>query len=172
MSVAKYIRCKPCLITTSTLVAGVIIYLIVNRNQKKKMIDQITALLDGNVPDKGQKAITDTEYAALPSGTFPIKIGQKNKKVYEIQKALNKFKGTHLDLDGVYGDSTFHSLCDNIWSAWYKIGECGVFGRRDITQADYDKVINNSSFSGASGAETAAIVDSGRNQDMMRYASN
>lgn len=171
MSIAKYIRCKPCLIATSTIVVGAIVFLIINRNKKKKMIDQINALLDGNVPDQGQKVISDTDYAALPTGTFPIKIGQKNKKVYDIQKALNQFKGSHLDLDGVYGESTWKVICDKWWTVCRDLTPGKTFGdRRNITQTDYDAIVNNKmSFS---GAEPAIIVEAGRNEDIMKYASN
>jgi hypothetical protein len=109
-------------------IVGVVAYVVVRRKNNEKKIQQINDILDQKVQDPntgaGQKIIQKSEYDKLPMGQYPIKFGQKNKRVYEIQKMLNRKYGTSIDLDGRYGESTWNVLCDKLWSSWYKIGEC------------------------------------------------
>lgn len=44
-------------------------------------------------------------FGSLPNGSFPIAQGQKSKKVYLLQEALNQFGGS-LTLDGDFGPKT------------------------------------------------------------------
>ena len=124
------------------------VFIAVRRSKNKKEIAAINDRLDGKTADPnavGQKIISATDLGGLPDGSYPIKIGDKNKKVYAIQQLLNKKFGSGIDLDGVYGDSTFKSLCTNLWSVGIthtKATSCYDFHlgsptRRTITQADY-----------------------------------
>jgi hypothetical protein len=136
---------------------GGVIYIINRRKKNEKIIQQVKDILDQKVADPntggGQKVILKNEYEALPIGQYPIKFGQKNKRVYEIQKMLNKKFGTSIDLDGKYGESTWNALCDKVWSSWYKVGECYELTKtspsqsnptglvkRYIQQADYEAI--------------------------------
>ena len=141
------------------LIASVsaIVYIINRRKKNEKTIQQIKDILDQKIKDPntggGQKIILKNEYDALPIGQYPIKFGDKNKRVYEIQIMLNKKFGTSIDLDGKYGNSTYQVLCDKVWSNWYTVGDCyeltktspttknptGLI-RRYIEQKDYEAV--------------------------------
>ena len=130
--------------------------LLIIRNKNKKAIKKINDILDVNVKDPNQSGsqviITKSEYDSLPNGQYPIKFGEKNKRVYEIQKLLNRNYGTTIDVDGKYGDSTFRALCDKVWSSWYQVGECYEIGssitsanvvRRYIRETDYETIKNH-----------------------------
>jgi len=56
-------------------------------------------------------------YKNLPSGTFPLKKGQKSKLVFLIQYALNLLYGTSLKLDGDFGSKTQTAITDNLKTA-------------------------------------------------------
>lgn len=45
-------------------------------------------------------------YKTLPSGSFPLKKGQKSKLVFLLQYSLNLLYGTNLILDGDFGSNT------------------------------------------------------------------
>ena len=109
-------------------IVGVVVYVNVRRKNNQKKIQMINDILDQKVQDPntgaGQKIIQKSEYDKLPMGQYPIKFGEKNKRVYEIQKMLNRKYGTSIDLDGRYGESTWNVLCDKLWSSWFKVGEC------------------------------------------------
>jgi hypothetical protein len=151
---------------TSAIVVGTIIFIVVNRRKKQKKMKEINDILDARVvdpssPNQGQKILKPEEVKALPDGVFPIKFGDKNKKVLAIQQALNKAYGKTIDQDGRYGETTWKALCDNVWSSWLKVGECyeltktrptasnptGLI-KRYITQDDYDKIISHKNFDG------------------------
>lgn len=138
-------------------IVGASAYIYIRRKKNGVKIQQINDILDQKVADPqtggGQKVILKSEYDALPMGQYPIKFGQKNKRVYEIQKMLNKKFGTSIDLDGVYGESTWKVLCDKVWSSWFKVGECYELTKtsptkqnptglvkRYITQKDYEAI--------------------------------
>lgn len=110
------------------LTIGGVLYVVNRRKKNERKIQQIKDILDQKVADpntgSGQKVILKNEYDALPMGQYPIKFGQRNKRVYEIQKLLNRKYGTSIDLDGRYGESTWNALCDKVWDSWYKVGEC------------------------------------------------
>jgi len=134
-----------------------IVYIIKRKKDNQKIIQQIKDILDQKIKDPntggGQKVILKNEYDALPLGQYPIKYGEKNKRVYDIQRMLNKKYGTSIDLDGIYGNSTYDVLCDKVWSSWWSIGDCyeltktspttknptGLI-RRYIQQKDYDAI--------------------------------
>lgn len=48
-------------------------------------------------------------FGSLPNGSFPIAQGQKSKKVYLLQEALNQFGGS-LTIDGDFGPKTLAEL--------------------------------------------------------------
>lgn len=139
---------------SSAVVLGTVIFILINRSNKEKAAKLINDILDAKVTDpnasnSGQVVINKTAYDALPAGNFPLKVGDKNKKVYAVQMALNKTFGSSIDLDGKYGESTFVTMCSKIWNTGvftskytdcYDTGLSGVT-RKSITQADYDKII-------------------------------
>ena len=134
----------------ATITVGTLIYILVNRSKKKKLIEEINDILEGNKPgpnDGGQKIISEQEYNALPSGSFPLKIGDKNKKIYDVQKMLNSKYGAFVDVDGKYGEGTWQAMCDKIWDKWWMVGECrdSLGRRRDISQSDYNGMKSNQS---------------------------
>lgn len=129
----------------ATLVVGTIAAILINRSGKKKVIAEINAILDGNKPapnQGGQIIIPQSEYDALPAGKFPLKVKDKNKKVYQLQKALNQRYGSMLDLDGVFGQGTYLALCDKYWS-WCG-ASVGLF-QREIEQDDFDEIVTKTS---------------------------
>lgn len=142
-------------IASSIVVVGVVTYILINRAKKKKQIETIEAILSGSVKDPnatnvGQKIIptTSDSFKKLPDGVFPIKFGDKSKKVYSVQQALNRKYGTSIDLDGIYGDATFQVMCDKVWNSslftnkqivCYEITSQGR-ERRKITQQDFELI--------------------------------
>lgn len=140
-------------IVSLTLIAGTVAFVIVRRVKNKKLIDKINGELEGKIADSantGQKVIDATSQAALPDGTYPLAIGSKSKKVLAIQQLLNSKFQSGIDIDGVYGDSTYQSLCNNLWSVGLthtKATSCydfhlGMPTRRAITQADFTTLSN------------------------------
>jgi len=135
------------------IVLGATAFLTIRRIRNKKEIQKINDILDAKIKDPntnvgGQKIIEKSAYDALPDGVFPIAFGGKGKKVYDVQRFLNSKFGTTLDLDGVYGDSTFEALCSKVWNTGlltakyidcYDTNLSGV-SRRKITQQDYDNL--------------------------------
>jgi hypothetical protein len=156
---------------TATLIVSTIIFLLYNRSKKIDKEKEINDILNANIKDPsqtnaGQVIIKAEDVSKLPNGNFPIKFGDKSKKVYAIQQALNKTYGKSIDLDGKYGESTFVTLCSNLWN---RSGEFGVpttyetscinhgvptmsnpsgRTRRMITQKDYDAVVSHHNFTG------------------------
>lgn len=122
---------------------GTIAYIVVNRNKNQKIIDEINDILDGAKQDPskkqtgGQKVIQKSEYDKLPVGNFPLKVGDKNKKVYDLQKLLNDNYGANLDLDGKFGQGMYSVLCKHYWSLCGS--SIGVY-LRTISQADFDEI--------------------------------
>lgn len=109
---------KTIAIVGGAAVLSIIIFIIVRRNKNKKTIEEINKILDGTAKDPnaqsgGQTIIPKSVYDALPEGRFPLKFGQKNKKVYELQRLLNTKYGLSIDLDGKFGQSTASALCKN-----------------------------------------------------------
>lgn len=156
---------------STVLLLGTTAYIIVNRKKKKKAMDDINKILDGAIKDpanlnQGQVIISNTQLATLPDGKFPIKIGDRSKKVYAIQQALNRTYGTSIDLDGKYGNSTWETLCDKLWNvgithtkytSCYEANEAPITSnnplgqiRRRIVQKDYEAIVNHQNFDGDS----------------------
>jgi hypothetical protein len=123
-----------------TAVVGALTYIYIRRKNNAVKIQEINDILDQKKQDPntgaGQKIIPKTEYDKLPMGQYPIKFGQKNKRVYEIQKMLNRKYGTSIDMDGIYGETTWKALCDNVWSSWLKIGECYELSKTSPTKSN------------------------------------
>lgn len=139
--------------TGGTLVLGSLIWILVSRHNKKKKIKIIHDILDGFKSDPtgtGNAVMNQEDYKNLPVGNFPLKIGDKNKKVYEVQKLLNQKFGTSVDLDGKYGEQLWEAMCNKIWNTSFyttQVVSCyeydfGKAKRRDITASDYEKIRN------------------------------
>jgi len=47
----------------------------------------------------------------LSAGVFPLKIGSKDKLVWDVQKALNDKFGAKLVTDGAFGEETAKAIC-------------------------------------------------------------
>lgn len=129
------------IIISATLVVGTVTGILVNRHNKKKKIKQIDDILEGNKPSSGggQVIIPQSAYDKLPAGYFPLKVKDKNKKVYDLQKNLNRNYGTSIDLDGVFGMQTYDALCDKYWS-WCG-SSIGLY-QRTIDGTDFDEIKN------------------------------
>jgi len=137
-------------IIAGAVVISIITFVVIRRNKNKKLIKQLNDILESKVADPNQsgsqKIISKAEKDKLAVGNFPLKIGDKNQKVYDVQMALNRKYGSGIDVDGKYGESTFVSMCSNIWnkgfgSSYY--GSCfdvhltSAPTRRAITQQDW-----------------------------------
>lgn len=128
-------------------VLSVITFIVVRRNKNKILIGQINDILESKVKDPnaptGQVIISQTDLKKLPIGNFPLKVGDKNQKVYALQQALNKNYGTSISLDGKFGVELYKILCDK----YFNIG-CSIFGiggtnmyKRTISSADFDAIL-------------------------------
>ena len=125
----------------ATVVLGTITAILIARSKKKSKIKLINDILVGNQSDPnlgGQTIIPQSEYDKLPNGNFPLKVGDKNKKVYSLQKALASRYGSKIDLDGKFGQGTYDSLCDNYWN-W--CGSSVGLYQRTVSQSDYDEIV-------------------------------
>lgn len=134
-------------------VGGIITWLVIRRHNNENTVKTINDILDAKIPDPnnsnaGQKIVSSDALAALPDGNFPIKFGEKSKKAYAVQQALNRKFGTSIDLDGKYGDTTFQTMCDKVWNTHlytakavvcYDITSTGPV-RRPITAADFEAI--------------------------------
>lgn len=114
MKTIEIIKSRKAIIGASLLLAGVITYIIVKRVTNKKKIAEIHKILDGW--KSGASTISKAEYNKLPSGAFPLKYGDKNKKVFVVQQQLNKNYGTKVDLNGIFGDQLYAALNDKYWT--------------------------------------------------------
>ena len=132
-----------------TLVVGTAAFIVIKKRSNAKKIKAINDILDGNKAEAGQNVITKEALAKLPIGLYPISYGAKNQKVAEIQRLLNKKFQSGIDVDGSYGQTTFDSLCKNVWNTgWttsryttcYDTHITSLPTRRQITQADYEKL--------------------------------
>jgi hypothetical protein len=153
----KIFTTKNTLVGTGVITALVITYLLINKSKKKKDIVEIYDILDSVTKDPnnnnaGQVIIPPSKLQELPDGKFPLKIGDKSKKVYALQIALNKKYGTTIDLDGKMGVGTWNTICDKFWNSGMlstKITACyttdlankKLYKYRDVTQSDYDNIL-------------------------------
>jgi hypothetical protein len=149
-------------IVAGVVVISLITFVVIRRNKNKKLIQQLNDILDAKIPDpnstkSGGDVISPDQLKALPNGNFPLKIGEKNKKVYDVQMALNKKYGSGIFVDGKYGESTFQAMCSNVWnkgfaSSYY--GSCfdvhvtSAPTRRAITQVDWQNLQKSANFDG------------------------
>ena len=122
------------------LIIGTVWYIVSKRNSNALKVAEINKILDGSKQDPsaqqggGQVVIEKALYDKLPTGNFPLKAGQKNKKIYDLQKYLNQNYGSNVDLDGVFGQGTADALNSKFWS-WHVPGYI-----RDVSQADFDEI--------------------------------
>lgn len=148
-------------IVAGALAISLITFVVIRRNKNKKLIKQINDILEAKIPDPNQtgsqKILPPEELKKLPVGSFPLKIGDKNQKVYDVQMALNRKFGSGIDADGKYGESTFVSMCSNIWNkgfgSSYYYSCFDIFttsdpSRRKITQLDWQELQKSANFDG------------------------
>jgi hypothetical protein len=123
--------------------AGVIIYIANRRKKNQAAIENINKILEGAVPDpskpkgSGQVIVPDADINKLPVGRFPLKVGDKNRKVYDLQKIMNQVYNANLDLDGRFGQGMYSVLCSKYWSLCGS--SFGYYGR-EISQSDFDEI--------------------------------
>jgi hypothetical protein len=128
----------------AVMVVGAISYIAYRRNSNKKIIGEINDILDGtatdpnNKPQGGEIILSQTDYNSLPAGSFPLKIGDKNKKVYDMQKNLKANYGSNLDLDGKFGVGTYSVICDKYFTI-----PCVKGYYRNISQTNFDEIKNH-----------------------------
>jgi len=133
--------------TTLAFIIGVGIAIAVRRKKNAKLIDEINGILDGTKEDpskpkgSGQVDLNKTDLDKLPAGNFPLKVGDKNKKVYDLQRTMNQVYGTNLDMDGKFGQGLYSALCDKFWT--FCGSNVGYYGRT-ISQKDFDEIKNTS----------------------------
>lgn len=53
----------------------------------------------------------------MPNGDFPLKRGDKNRRTYALQVALNFLHGTNLSEDGIFGPLTENAVVQNYGGA-------------------------------------------------------
>lgn len=162
---------KKLAIVGGVLAISVITFVIIRRRKNAKLIKDINDILDAKVKDPNQTGsqtiITPAQLNALPKGNFPLKIGDKNQKVYDVQMALNRKYGSGINADGVYGESTFQSMCSNVWnkgfgSSYY--GSCfdlhvsSAPTRRAITQVDWQNLQKSANFDGVGGTADSSFT--------------
>ena len=148
-------------IVAGSLAISLITFVVIRRNKNKKLIKQINDILEAKIPDPNQTGsqtiLSADELKKLPVGNFPLKIGDKNQKVSDVQMALNKKYGSGISVDGKYGESTFVSMCSNIWnkgfgSSYYyscfDIAQLSSPSRRAITQLDWQNLQKSANFDG------------------------
>jgi hypothetical protein len=165
-------------IIAGAVVISLITFVVIRRNKNKKLIKELNDILDSKVPDPNKSGsqiiLTPAQLGTLPNGNFPLKIGDKNKKVYDVQMALNRKFGSGIDADGKYGESTFQSMCSNIWnkgfgSSYY--GSCfdlhatSTPTRRAITQKDWADLQKSANFDGVGGTADSSEFAGGNNLD-------
>jgi hypothetical protein len=162
---------KKLAIVGGVVALSVITFVIIRRRKNAKLIKDINDILDAKIPDPNQTnsggIIPPAEAKALAEGNFPLKIGDKNKKVYDVQMALNKKFGSGIKVDGKYGESTFQSMCSNVWnkgfgSSYY--GSCfdlhvsSAPTRRAITQVDWQNLQKSANFDGVGGTADSSFT--------------
>ena len=98
----KILNNKPVMYGSGIVLIGLTAYIIWNKQQKKKDIKYIYDVLDGVVADpttgSAQRTITKAEASALPDGVFPLKFGDKNKKVLKLLRPKKKLKWRVVDI--------------------------------------------------------------------------
>jgi hypothetical protein len=87
-----------------------------------------------------QTTATTSVFKSLPTGSLPLKKGDKNKLVYLLQWSLNKVNNKGLAVDGAFGDNTKAAL-----KAAYGVETVDTAIAQKIYQATYQKAQNDSS---------------------------
>lgn len=130
-------------------VLSVITFIVIRRNKNKILMNQINDILDSKIKDPnaplGQVIISQVEFKKLPIGTFPLKVGDKNQKVYALQVALNKNYGTNISLDGKFGVELYKILCDKFFNYGCTIipfGGVNIY-KRKIDSTDFDEILKH-----------------------------
>jgi len=129
---------------------SIITFIVIRRNKNKKTIEQLNQILDGKVKDpnkqtEGQLQINKAELDKLPLGRFPLKIADKNKKVFDLQKLLNRKYGLTIDEDGKFGQSTASALCKNYFQTCFTDVQSRLY---QVTENDFKKLNESSNFIG------------------------
>jgi hypothetical protein len=120
----------------SALVVG---YLIYNRNKKQKQIKLIYDIIDSNVASAGvPSTLTQVQVKALPMGQFPLKLGQQNQLVFNLQQALNKNFNAGIVQDGKFGDSTAKAMCKHVYNFCFTDIQARNF---TVDNNDYNKAL-------------------------------
>ena len=121
------------------LVISVVSYIIYMRDVKSKEVKLIMDVLNGDKTADG-KSTSGTDYLSLPAGEFPLKLGDKNQKVFDVQRAINSKYGTNLTLDGKFGDNTARALCKNVYAFCYTDVQARHY---TVSNTDYDTIMND-----------------------------
>lgn len=77
----------------------------------------------------------------LPEGYFPLKVGDRNKKVARLQDALNRAYGLNITVDGLFGQETRDALCTNYIGFFRKAVDCAPFTDLEIDAEDYANIL-------------------------------
>lgn len=125
-------------------VVGTAVYITIQAPKKAAMIKTINDILDAKIKDpnasnSGQNVITADALSKLPTGNFPLKVGDSNQKVYALQQALNKNYGSTLDLDGKFGQGLYKELCSKYFNYGCTLLGISVYDRT-IEQTDFDAI--------------------------------
>ncbi len=121
----------------TALIGGYILY---NRNKKKKLIKEIHAIMDGDISSGSvPSTLKKEDVAKLPMGQFPLKLGQANQLIFNLQKGLNKKYNSGIVQDGKFGDSTAKAMCKNVWTSCYTDVQARNY---EVSNAEYNKVVN------------------------------
>jgi hypothetical protein len=114
-------------------------YIIYNRNKKRKQIKLIQDTIQGNVASQSVPAtLKKEEVAVLPMGQFPLKLGDKNQLVFNLQQGLNKNYNAGIVQDGKYGESTARALCKSIWRSCFTDVQARNY---TVSNTDYNKAL-------------------------------
>lgn len=133
------------IIAGSVAVVGTTTWILINRHNKQKKEKQIMDILNGKIADPNsggsQTVISQADASKLPDGYFPLKRGDKNKKVLALQQALNKAYGTSISLDGQFGKETYDILCSKYFS-FCAPTSLGLSASRTIGASDFESIQN------------------------------
>jgi hypothetical protein len=126
------------------LALSVFIFVVVRRAKNKVLIKKINDILDRKVREEGspsgQVILTQQQINALPIGSFPLKVGDKNRKVYDLQINLNRNYGTQISADGKFGTETYKILCDKYFNYGCTVVGMANIYPRTISSADFDAI--------------------------------
>ena len=126
------------------VVLSTIVFVLIRRNKNAIMIKQINAILDGKKREEGapsgQIILTNQQASQLPIGSFPLKVGDKNRKVYDLQMNLNRNYGTQISADGKFGTELYKILCDKFWNYGCTVLGIANMYYRTISSADFDEI--------------------------------